>query len=331
VVDLEDLKDLKGLRNSGDAGASGLQCERAIFTSLPSRIGEGYRLVTWSVGLRPEERQELTRRAPSHGSLTGEAESPRGLVLFQLKTSGRSGWGFVRVSGAEHTRRGGGRVWTDFLLAEPRDAAREGLHPDDLRAALAVEPVLKQPLGVTPLPRVSVMRGAPGSVSSKDARAITSAAAVASWILGGRVCVVAAGASAISVLEDALSMIPAALRGGIEASAGLRFSPGRGVKVTLTDRIDQDTVRATRGQGVDCIDLAVGIPAPAGTMAPWFALMSRWWSEERAAEAIALADRLASDWSAEQILSVASLCESIDRGLLSPEALHDKLSRRSAA
>lgn len=322
MVDLQDL---------GESGAHRLHCERAIFTSLPSRIGEGYRLVTWSAGLKPEERQELTRRAPSHGSLTGDADSPRGLVLFQLKSSGRSGWGFVRVSGAEHTRRGGGRVWTDFLLADPADAAREGLHPDDLRASLALEPPPKQPLGVTPLPRVGVVHAPSGAASSSDARAIASAAAVASWILAGRACVVAAGASAIHVLEDALSMIPAALRGGIEASAGLRFSPGRGVKVTLTDRIDQDTVRATRGQGVDCVDLAAGIPAPAGTLAPWFALISRWWSEERSGEAVALADKLASDWSVEQILSVASLCESIDRGLLSPEALHDKLSRRSAA
>ena len=323
MVDLPDL--------SAAAGASALLCDRAIFTSLPSVIGEGYRLVAWSDGLRAEERVELTRRAPSHGALCGDAGSSRGLILLRLQSSARVACGFVRVAGAEHTRRGGGRVWTDFLVAGAAEAGREGLHPRELCAALAAEPAPKPPLGSAALARVGVAPSGAGSPAARDARAVAMAAVAASLLVEGRACVVAAGSAPVDVFEDALRMIPASLRGGIEASAGLRFSPVRGVKVTLTDSIDRDTVRATRGQGVDCIDVEARPPAVVGALAPRLRLMSRWWNENRGGEAVELADKLCGGWSVKEILEVASLCEAIDRREQSPEALDELLKRRAAA
>jgi len=323
VVDLPDL--------SAGTGAAALQCDRAIFTSLPSATGEGYRLVAWSSGVRPEERQEFTRRAPSHGSLCGEGAASRGLIQSQLQSTGRIAWGFVRVAGAEHTRRGGGRVWTDFLVADATEALREGLHPHALHAALAAEPAPKTPLGSAPLARVAAARRDSGLPAARDARDVTVAASVASILLDGRACVIAAGDAATDVFEDALRMLPASLRAGIGACAGLRLSSARGVKATLTDRFDQDTIRATRGQGIECIDLASRLPPVGGAIAPWLALMSRWWNEQRGGQAVGLADRLSGGWSVGEIVDIAEMCEAIDRGDESSETLEVYLLRRRAA
>jgi len=323
VVDHQDL--------SGGTGAASLLGDRAIFTSLPSATGEGYRLVAWSPGLRPEERQELTRRAPSHGSLCGETAGTRGVIQMQLQAGGRIAWGFVRVAGAEHTRRGGGRVWTDFLLADAGEAAHEGLHPHALHAALLAEPAPKPPLGSSPLAKVTVSGGTSGTPVAQDARAVTAAASVASLLIEGRSCVIAAGAVPADVFDDALRMIPASLRSTIRACAGLRLSSSRGVKATLTDRFDQDIIRSTRGQGIECINLEASVPAPAGPLAPWLALMSRWWNEQRAAHAVALADRLSGGWSPQEIADITEMCEAIDRGHESADSLEVYLLRRRAA
>lgn len=305
-----------------------VEWDRAIFTSLPSPTGEGYRFVAWSTGLRIEERTELTRRAPSHGSLSGEGASPRGLLHLRVESTGRTAWGFVRVCGAEHTRRGGGRVWTDFLVGDPLVAARAALHPESLRVALAAQPALKQPVASAALPRVAVTRRAPAEPAARDANV---AAAVAGLLVDGRPCVVAAGEDPAGVFEDAIHRIPATLRGAIRASAGLRFSPARGVKTTVTDRIDQDTVRATRGQGVECIDLEAKRPPPPAPMVAWLDLMSRWWSEGRAADAVALAERVGAGWTVDDLPRIAAIAESADRGELSGEALDDFLGSRAVA
>ncbi|MFN2376469.1 MAG: hypothetical protein ABR538_08020, partial [Candidatus Binatia bacterium] len=139
------------------------------------------------------------------------------------------------------------------------------------------------------------------------------------------------GPATVDVFEDAMRMIPSSLRGRLETCAGLRFSTARGVRATIVERIEPDVVRATRGQGVDCIDLVAKPVAAGGALAPWFALMQRWWNGQRAGEAVELADRLGGGWSEGEILQVAALGESIDRGESAPEALEALVQGRSAA
>lgn len=321
MVDLQDV--------TGAAGAAALQCDHAIFTSLPSRVGEGYRLVAWSGGVRAEERVELTRRAPSHDSLCGESRTADLQMLLQ--STGRVALGFARFAGAEHTRRGGGRVWTDFLMCEHEAACREGLHPVEFRAALSLQPALKMPPGSEPLAQVAVSRRGSGAPAG-DTRTAARVAAAAALLAGGRACVIAAGDDPVGVFEDALRMLPASLRGSLSAGAGLRFSSARGVRATLTDRTEQYTTRATRGQGVDCIDIQAAAPAiEPGPLTPWLALMERWWKQARAAEAVELADKLADGWTADEVARVAAICEAIDRREQRPEALDNLLMRRGAA
>jgi hypothetical protein len=312
---------------NGAVASTALSFDRAIFTSLPSNTGEGYRLVAWSAGVRPEERQELTRRAPSHGALAGGDQA---VFCFHLQTTKRFVLGLVRVAGAEHTRRGGGRVWTDFVLCDGADARRHAWTPEALREALAAEPLPKPPLGSSPLSRVE----APAFVLAQPGSPVVAPAALAglaSLLAGTKICVVAAGSAATTAFEQAMSMLPAALREGVDACGGLRFSPSRGVRVTVTDAIDQETVRATRGQKVECIDLAAKPPVIDGPLAAWFGVMARWWSEDRALDAVDLAARMTGACDIGELQQIAQLCDSIDRREAHPAALGERLARRSAA
>ena len=44
-------------------------CDQAIFTSVRTPMGEGYRIIAASKGLTAEERKALTKLSPSHDSL----------------------------------------------------------------------------------------------------------------------------------------------------------------------------------------------------------------------------------------------------------------------
>ena len=70
-----------------------LTCDQAIFTSIRTPMGEGYRIIAASRGLRPEEKQAITRSSPSHDSLcwpadkgTEETENRYGAAFYPLPT-----------------------------------------------------------------------------------------------------------------------------------------------------------------------------------------------------------------------------------------------------
>ncbi len=316
------MVDLAALRS--DSAADHADADHAVFTSLPSPTGEGYRLVAWSSGLKAEEKAEITRRAPSHGSLCGEGVSADAVSILKLRSSGRTAFGFTGVSGAEHTRRGGGRVWTDFVVLDSTEASRAGLRPADVRGALPRDRVARPGPAALPRLRVSLAGGVP-----LTSHATAVSVAVAATLAERRPSVIAVGKDGAAFLCKALGLLPAALRGGIEACGGLRFSRAREVVATIVDSIDQDTVRSTRGQGVECVDATRVSTAGTSHLAPWLRLMARWCDEGRTAEAARLSDGLRTGWGLAEILEVAAVCEAIDRREEGPEALDLLLSRRS--
>jgi hypothetical protein len=317
------MVDLAAL--TSDSAADHADADHAVFTSLPSPTGEGYRLVAWSSGVKAEERAEITRRAPSHGSLCGEGASAGAVSILNLRSSGRTAFGFTRVSGAEHTRRGGGRVWTDFVVLDAAEASRAGLRPADVRGALPRDRVARPGTAVLPRLQVSLAGGAP-LTSGATGVAVTVAATLADR----RPSVIAVGKDGAALLCKALGLLPAGMRGGIEACGGLRFSRAREVVATVVDTIDQDTVRSTRGQGVECVDATRVSTAATSDLAPWLRLMARWCDEGRTEEAARLSDGLRTGWRLAEILEVAALCEAIDRREEKRETLDLLLSRRSA-
>lgn len=302
-------------------------CDRAVFTSLPSPTGEGYRIVASSSGLRAEEKVEIIRRAPSHGALCSGETGARGLTIATLG-SGRLCLLLSRLAGAEHTGRGG-RVWTDILMIAASDFLRAGGHPVTFGEALACSPLPATKLGssieklTVPLPDDwdSVLNRLPPA-----AVPVNNLAAMAALLIERVACVVTA-AEPVAALERALLLLPVALRGGLNASAGLRFSNSRQATFCVVDQIDLDIRRMTRGHAVTLLGADELAGRSLGMLAPWLSLMTRMWEEGRAAEAMALADALRGDCSLQQILEVARLRESVDRGEEKPEVLETVLSR----
>lgn len=305
-------------------------CDRVVFTSLPSPTGEGYRVVACSPGLRSDERSEITRRSPSHDSLCSPAPSARGLAISTLK-SGRVCVSLSRLAGAEHTGRGGERVWTDALLVDAADFLGAGGLPDAFEQAVAaaplpavkLSPIIDKLWMSPPLPPRPAWSD-PGAVPT-----VTAQAALAALLLERAVCVVACP-DPVALVEGALALLPRALRGGLSVSAGLRFANSRQVTACVVDQIDVETRRVTRGRPVALLSAEELAARPLGLLTPWFRLMKRWYSEGRQSQALELAYALHRGWSPPAVLEVTAVCEAIDRREESPDVLSALLARRAA-
>ncbi|MBN1361535.1 MAG: hypothetical protein JW993_13135 [Sedimentisphaerales bacterium] len=156
--------------------------DQAVFTSVRSPMGGGYRIVAASPGVRADEKAEMTRRAPSHASLCGDgpdavADEPDavGLLAYPL-ASGRYCVALSQYAGWEHTARGGHRVHTHIVVLDRQAYLEFGCNAVRVHAALkeAVggRPILKPPpklgqLSLSPHPSVvSPSLTAPPSVST---------------------------------------------------------------------------------------------------------------------------------------------------------------------
>ncbi|HYC56286.1 MAG TPA: hypothetical protein VEL28_15225 [Candidatus Binatia bacterium] len=304
-------------------------CDRAVFTSLPSATGEGYRIVAASAGVRSEERTEIIRRSPSHDSLCSRAPQAAAIAMYSLE-SGRVCISLARYAGAEHTMRGGGRVWTDVLFCDPAAFVALGSHPDSFcRAAAMLPPLGKGAGAVVAAVEVGLWRdeGAKGSRSWDGA----TLAGLASLLHERTAAVAAAGKNSAMALVWALHMLPAASRRNLSCSGGLRFSRMRQIGCTVVDDMDQDTLRATRGHGIRCHTAAEVRRLPPSWLQPWLSMAARWWDEGRAGDIVRVASAMVGTVNAAYVSEVAAMCEAVDRQEKEPAELDWLLARRVAA
>ena len=126
-------------------------CDQAIFTSVRTPMGEGYRIIASSKGIKPDEKQAITRSSPSHDSLCAdETNNPTAFAIacYTLPTK-RICLAYSCFAGAEHTGRGGQRVYTLNLVFNEKDFANIRYNPFHLVRALVSEgctaPQLKPP------------------------------------------------------------------------------------------------------------------------------------------------------------------------------------------
>jgi len=130
-------------------------CEHAVFTSIRSAVGQGYRLIAASGGVRADEKVEITRRSASHGSLCETGPDPVGLSSYRLG-SGRHCITYCCHAGREHTSRGGQRVYSHMVLLDPSSYRLFNSDPVRVHAALGevvsrLGPLLKPPARLEPL------------------------------------------------------------------------------------------------------------------------------------------------------------------------------------
>ncbi len=265
------------------------QFEQAIFTSIRTPTGEGYRIIAASSGLRPEEKQAITRLSPSHNGLCAEdPESPcadssmPGTAFYQLPT-GRLCVAYSCLAGAEHTGRGGQRVYTQNLVFLVDDFRGWGSNPfailRAMRCAGLCEPQLK------PSPVLDTVELNPDSLIQ---RADTHAGLVAitgGWghavlqdAMDGRRVVFNLDGGWAEAVEILMLGVPAQRRAEISFAAGLHFTASRPHLITLLSDADQQAKRRLIGQPVTYLD-ANGSEPPETRPSKWLAFVDRFWSE----------------------------------------------------
>ncbi|MFQ5413316.1 MAG: hypothetical protein ACE5E6_02550, partial [Phycisphaerae bacterium] len=125
-----------------------MQCEQAIFTSVRTPMGEGYRIIAAGKGLKPEEKKTITTQSPSHEAVCDTSPDARAVACYPLPTE-RLCVAATRVAGAEQSGRGGRRVYTMNIIFDVGDFEAFGYNPFHVARAMETagltEPQLKPP------------------------------------------------------------------------------------------------------------------------------------------------------------------------------------------
>ena len=209
-----------------------VSCDQAIFTSIPSPVGSGYRLVSASRGLRPDEKQHIVTRCPSHDGLCDDRTNAVGVAFYALP-SGRLCVSHTCYAGLEHTRRGGQRLYTRVVVLDPQAFGAFDHNPFNVIRALirqgGLQPDLKPP------PVLPDLQLEPWAVT--DAASLAQAvsqlrpawlAGILTLILRQQPIVLLANGEALPLLEALLLSVPAQVRAQWSFSSGLRYSLSRG-------------------------------------------------------------------------------------------------------
>lgn len=233
-----------------------LCCDQAVFTSIRSPMGQGYRLIAASTGVSAEEKIEITQRSPSHGSLCDSSPEAVGLLSYPL-ADGRYCVACCIHAGVEHTARGGLRVYTHNLILDAADFTALDADPVRIYAALLVYlrregPMLKVPSALPPLGlSIPVPAGPAEPAESESANPVPPAAGIAgpeepsdkrqtetltqiaADLQTDRSVVVVGVADLRLFLGTLWPLLPPGVRQRLSVSAGLRYAPPRRVRLAI--------------------------------------------------------------------------------------------------
>jgi hypothetical protein len=286
-----------------------LTCDQAIFTSIRTPMGEGYRIIAASRGLRPEEKQAITRSSPSHDSLcwsadkgTEETENRYGVAFYTLPT-GRFCVALSCYGGVEHTGRGGQRVYTHNVVCDEHDFPQCAYNPFAMLRAMVeaglasaqlkpspVLPELQLPI-VDPLiedegatrfvqDNTQVLpeghrAGSPGP-DIREGLSRTWRGHVLEALLNDQSLVVNVEDGWLEAAEALLMGVPGPMRAAVSFSAGLRFSIGRCHRLLLLHG-DQSVVKTRiAGRRLEYIDPAT-MHEPECAPSAWLSFVEHHW------------------------------------------------------
>jgi len=254
-------------RDSGPVSA-----DQAVFTSVRGPTGSGYRLIAAGAGVRPEEKQELTQRCPSHASLTSDAADADALIAWRLRT-GRYAVVWSRHAGPEPTARGGHRVHSHAAILDETGYRRFDYSPTRVQFALMdaldPEPILEPRAALEPLPLSdpSAAESVWLSALGVGCRRELVFALVERLLAGGQLVVTGVPAP-IPVLDAVLAALPLALRPAVSVCVGLKLSTGREAKLTFIDQPCEQARQRMHGKNVEWFDASDDGPRTKGAAQP---------------------------------------------------------------
>jgi len=309
-------------------------CDQAVFTSIRSPMGEGYRIVAAGRGLKPEEKQAIIRCSPSHEALCasqeGEAsEDDAAGVAFYALPSGRLCIAFTCFAGAEHTGRGGKRVFTHNVIFAEADFTKCGYNPfavlRAMKSAGLTRPQLSPDLV---LPQMELAVDA-NFVPPLDRRLRSILSTFRRrFVLR---CLMERKAVAVELPEgwtewtEALVLgIPGPLRSMISFGAGLRFSMGRGHLLQVFHDENRSVARRAPAQGICFVDSETSGDAPNSA---WFSFVDRHWLQGDMQGMMRRASRPFVDCSLEACEQIGRLYNSADA---MPQTQSDQILSQAA-
>lgn len=279
--------------------------EHCVFTSVRSPMGEGYRLIAKTPGIKPEEAAELPQRAPSHGGLCDKDETATGMLAFQLD-SGRYAIGFARHAGREHTARGGLRAHTHFVIMDEADYSAFNFDPWAVAAAIehadGDRPLLKArpqfpKLDLTPNCEFDVQ-----PFCDEDPRALMH---VVRAFMGDESVVVDVNDYSLGLLHLAWRLVPAFGRKVLSVSTGITFAPARKIKHPFING-ETNAARNLIADRPEVWCVLKDATEPAGYQpTPWLAYIESSIADGNVDDVIALCDEMAPDHTAKDLDKVA--------------------------
>lgn len=291
-----------------------LKCDQVIFTSTRTPMGEGYRIIAASAGVRPEEKQVITRNSPSHDSLCSTAPDARGVAFYPLAT-GRLCAAVSCFAGNEHTGRGGQRIYTHNVVFSAQQFATHAFHPFAILRAMIdhglttpqLSPPQKLPeleLAVSDDPNAEVPM--PASALSAPARCY-----ILHRLLDDGSLVLRLDADWPTTAEAFVLALPGPLRAKVPFSAGLRFSVGRVHRFqVISDEKGAARTKVT-GQKMEYVE-PNGSPPELRERTAWVSLVDRLWNRRDTRTLIDRASRPYADVSPAARERVGRLYNLID-------------------
>ncbi len=301
-----------------------LSADQAVFTSVRSPTGEGYRIIAASAGVTPEEKAEILRRAPSHGGLSSNFSEAKGFATWQAST-GRQIIICSCYAGREHTSRGGQRVYSHLLLVDPKTYRCLGEDPLALWRLLNTHinhqgPLLKPQRYFEPF-----------SICGQDAEydidpaekcnlpsGIMSEAiwSLADLLLAGESLLIIGVNDPRDILQWALLALPAKIRPQVAASCGLNYSPQRQMQVTWLPEKPANLQRLIAGQPITIINTDALSDRPIEHAPAWFELLKKFWKQKQPERIVRLTSELYRRLDIEGLDRIARFYKKIEMQLL---------------
>lgn len=311
-----DRPVLTGHETTGPGPSLNLDVDTAVFTSIRSPMGEGYRIVATSGGLRPEEKADLTRRSPSHGNLLddGGEDGPSAVASYRLST-GRRAVAYSCSAGQEHTARGGQRIYTQIAILDEPTFAQAGADPFALAEGIA-QHIASAGKVLKPLPRITPM-----------SLEVSSSKVPTKWhpdwtawfnpvlkhlLVGGKAILVGIPRP-VAFMTAVVRALPVAVRASFELSVNLKYAPARQCPLMLMSSCDHQLSGQVAGHDVAIWSVDREPPAPAEGPDRWCALVQQWYARGRAADVVRLTGNVAAELGAGALDGVAAICEDLDR------------------
>ena len=295
-----------------------VRAERAVFTSARSLMGEGYRLIACSPGLTSDQKQELTRRCPSHGGLSADSTGTAGGRAWASLPLEAGGHAVIAscAAGAEHSGRGGNRIYSRIALLSDQDFARFFCDPMRVRATMNAWENEQTLAG--PIDSLAPMNIAPPG-NSREARSAGLAwrslpidALRLGWILRvmleRRPVIVNNAPTPDIAMRHLLAATPVAVRRTLSISVGLTYAPSRPVRVAFVQAPIAALQRWGAGADAVVVDWTAPVECGASRFDAWLEIVMELWSAGRLGDLDRLSNSLRLRDTAEHLSRVAERC-----------------------